>query len=112
MKLITAIVKPFKLDEVKDALKAAGVNGITVTEARGFGRQGGHVETYRGAEYNVDLVPKVRLDILVDQSAVDQVVDALVKAAGTGKIGDGKVWVTDVSRVVRIRTGEEGTSAI
>lgn len=112
MKLITAIVKPFKLDDVKDALKAAGVNGITVTEARGFGRQGGHVETYRGAEYNVDLVPKVRLDILVDQSAVDQVVDALVKAAGTGKIGDGKVWVTDVSRVVRIRTGEEGTSAI
>ncbi|MEK7295738.1 MAG: P-II family nitrogen regulator [Actinomycetota bacterium] len=112
MKLITAIVKPFKLDEVKDALKAAGVNGITVTEARGFGRQGGHVETYRGAEYNVDLVPKVRLDILVDQSVVDQVVDVLVKAAGTGKIGDGKVWVTDVSRVVRIRTGEEGTSAI
>ena len=112
MKLITAIVKPFKLDDVKDALKAAGVNGITVTEARGFGRQGGHVETYRGAEYKVDLVPKVRLDILVDQSVVDHVVDALVKAAGTGKIGDGKVWVTDVSRVVRIRTGEEGTSAI
>lgn len=112
MKLITAIVKPFKLDEVKDALKAAGVNGITVTEARGFGRQGGHVETYRGAEYKVDLVPKVRLDILVDQSVVDQVVDVLVKAAGTGKIGDGKVWVTEVSRVVRIRTGEEGSSAI
>ena len=112
MKLITAIVKPFKLDDVKDALKAAGVNGITVTEARGFGRQGGHVETYRGAEYKVDLVPKVRLDILVDQSVVDHVVDVLVKAAGTGKIGDGKVWVTDVSRVVRIRTGEEGTSAI
>ena len=112
MKLITAIVKPFKLDDVKDALKAAGVNGMTVTEARGFGRQGGHVETYRGAEYKVDLVPKVRLDILVDQSVVDQVVDVLVKAAGTGKIGDGKVWVTDVSRVVRIRTGEEGTSAI
>lgn len=112
MKLITAIIKPFKLDDVKDALKAAGVNGITVTEARGFGRQGGHVETYRGAEYKVDLVPKVRLDILVDQSVVDHVVDVLVKAAGTGKIGDGKVWVTDVSRVVRIRTGEEGTSAI
>ncbi|MEO5973924.1 MAG: P-II family nitrogen regulator [Ilumatobacteraceae bacterium] len=112
MKLITAIVKPFKLDDVKDALKAAGVNGITVTEARGFGRQGGHVETYRGAEYKVDLVPKVRLDILVDQSVVDQIVDVLVKAAGTGKIGDGKVWVTDVSRVVRIRTGEEGISAI
>ncbi|MHB1089907.1 MAG: P-II family nitrogen regulator [Ilumatobacteraceae bacterium] len=112
MKLITAIVKPFKLDEIKDALKAAGVNGITVTEARGFGRQGGHVETYRGAEYQVDLVPKVRLEILVDQSAVDHVVDVLVKAAGTGKIGDGKVWVSDVSRVVRIRTGEEGTSAI
>lgn len=112
MKLITAIIKPFKLDDVKDALKAAGINGITVTEARGFGRQGGHVETYRGAEYKVDLVPKVRLDILVDQSVVDHVVDVLVKAAGTGKIGDGKVWVTDVSRVVRIRTGEEGTSAI
>ena len=112
MKLITAIVKPFKLDDVKDALKAAGVTGITVTEARGFGRQGGHVETYRGAEYKVDLVPKVRLDILVDQSVVDRIVDVLVRAAGTGKIGDGKVWVTDVSRVVRIRTGEEGTSAI
>lgn len=112
MKLITAIVKPFKLDDVKDALKAAGVNGITVTEARGFGRQGGHVETYRGAEYKVDLIPKVRLDILVDTSVVDHIVDVLVKAAGTGKIGDGKVWVTDVSRVVRIRTGEEGTSAI
>ncbi len=112
MKLITAIVKPFKLDEIKDALKAAGVNGITVTEARGFGRQGGHVETYRGAEYKVDLVPKVRLDILVDQAIVDKVVDALVKAAGTGKIGDGKVWITEVSRVVRIRTGEEGPEAI
>lgn len=112
MKLITAIIKPFKLDDVKDALKAAGVNGITVTEARGFGRQGGHVETYRGAEYKVDLVPKVRLDILVDQAVVDHVVDVLVKASATGKIGDGKVWVTDVSRVVRIRTGEEGTSAI
>lgn len=112
MKLITAIVKPFKLDEIKDALKAAGVNGITVTEARGFGRQGGHVETYRGAEYKVDLVPKVRLEILVDQAIADKVVDALVKAAGTGKIGDGKVWVTEVSRVVRIRTGEEGPEAI
>ncbi len=112
MKLITAIVKPFKLDEIKDALKAAGVNGITVTEVRGFGRQGGHVETYRGAEYKVDLVPKVRLDILVDEAIVDKVVDALVKAAGTGKIGDGKVWVTEVSRVVRIRTGEEGPEAI
>jgi len=112
MKLITAIVKPFKLDEIKDALKAAGVNGITVTEARGFGRQGGHVETYRGAEYKVDLVPKVRLEILVDQAIADKVVNALVKAAGTGKIGDGKVWVTEVSRVVRIRTGEEGPEAI
>jgi nitrogen regulatory protein P-II 1 len=112
MKLITAIVKPFKLDEIKEALKAAGINGITVTEARGFGRQGGHVETYRGAEYKVDLVPKVRLEILVDQAIADKVVDALVKAAGTGKIGDGKVWVTEVSRVVRIRTGEEGPEAI
>ncbi len=112
MKLITAIIKPFKLDEVKDALKAANVTGITVTEARGFGRQGGHVETYRGAEYKVDLIPKVRLEMVVEDAVADSVVAVLVKSAGTGKIGDGKVWVSDVSRVVRIRTGEEGRDAI
>jgi nitrogen regulatory protein PII len=112
MKLITAIIKPFKLDEVKDALKAANVTGITVTEARGFGRQGGHVETYRGAEYKVDLIPKVRLEMVVEDAIADSVVTVLVKSAGTGKIGDGKVWITDVSRVVRIRTGEEGRDAI
>jgi len=112
MKLITAIIKPFKLDEVKDALKAANVTGITVTEARGFGRQGGHVETYRGAEYKVDLIPKVRLEMVVEDAVADSIVAVLVKSAGTGKIGDGKVWISDVSRVVRIRTGEEGRDAI
>ena len=112
MKLITAIIKPFKLDEVKDALKAANVTGITVTEARGFGRQGGPVETYRGAEYKVDLIPKVRLEMVVDDAVADRVVEVIVKSAGTGKIGDGKVWITDVSRVVRIRTAEEGRDTI
>ena len=112
MKLITAIIKPFKLDEVKDALKAANVTGITVTEVRGFGRQGGHVETYRGAEYQVDFIPKVRLEMVVEEAVVDRVVEVIVKSAGTGKIGDGKVWISDVSRVVRIRTGEEGRDAI
>jgi len=112
MKLITAIIKPFKLDEVKDALKAANVTGITITEVRGFGRQGGHVETYRGAEYKVDLIPKVRLEMVVDDAVADRVVEVVVKSAATGKIGDGKVWVSDVSRVVRIRTSEEGRDAI
>jgi len=112
MKLITAIVKPFKLDDVKDALKAAGVQGITVSEVRGFGRQGGHSETYRGAEYKIDFVPKVRLELVVDDSAVDGVVNAIKAAASTGKIGDGKIWVTDIDRIVRIRTGEEGSDAI
>jgi nitrogen regulatory protein PII len=112
MKLITAVVKPFKLDDVKDALKAAGVTGITVTEVRGFGRQGGHTETYRGAEYKIDFVPKVSLQIVVDDTVADTVVDAITTAAATGKIGDGKIWVTDVDRLVRIRTGEEGTDAI
>lgn len=112
MKLITAIIKPFKLDDVKDALKAVGVAGITVTEVRGFGRQGGHTETYRGAEYKIDFVPKVSLDIVADDAKVDEIVDAIVAAAGTGKIGDGKVWVSDVDRLVRIRTGEEGAHAI
>jgi len=112
MKLITAVVKPFKLDDVKDALKAAGITGMTVTEVRGFGRQGGHTETYRGAEYKIDFVPKVSLDLVVDDGQVDTVVETIITAAATGKIGDGKVWVTDVDRLVRIRTGEEGAAAV
>jgi nitrogen regulatory protein PII len=112
MQLITAIVKPFKLDDVKDALKAIGVQGITVSEVRGFGRQGGHTETYRGAEYNIDFVPKVRLEIVVNDSQVDAVVDAIKSSATTGKIGDGKIWVSNVNRIVRIRTGEEGSDAV
>ena len=112
MKLITAIVKPHKLDDVKDALKSAGVQGMTVSEVRGFGRQGGHSETYRGSEYAIDFVPKVRLEIVVDDSSVDSTVDAIRTSAATGKIGDGKIWVSDVARLVRIRTGEEGNNAI
>jgi nitrogen regulatory protein PII len=112
MKLVTAVIKPFKLDDVKDALKAIGVAGITVEEVRGFGRQGGHTETYRGAEYKIDFVPKVSLSIVIDDDAVDGVVDTIVSSAATGKIGDGKIWVTDVDRLVRIRTGEEGSDAI
>jgi nitrogen regulatory protein P-II 1 len=112
MKLITAILKPFKLDEVKDALVAAGVTGMTVSEASGFGRQLGHTEVYRGAEYTVDLVPKVRLEVLVDDKNAASLVDVIVKAASTGSIGDGKVWTTPVEQVVRVRTGEEGAEAI
>jgi len=112
MKLITAVIKPFKLDEVKDALKAAGIAGMTVGEVRGFGRQGGHTETYRGAEYQIDFVPKVVLEAVVDDSQADLVVDTIAKAAATGKIGDGKIWVTEVERIVRIRTGEEGHDAV
>jgi nitrogen regulatory protein P-II 1 len=112
MKLVTAIVKPFKLDEVKDALKAINVTGMTVGEVRGFGRQGGHTETYRGAEYKIDFVPKVAVEVVVDDAQVDGVVDAIVHAAATGKIGDGKIWVSGVDRLVRIRTGEEGADAI
>ncbi|MEM8619902.1 MAG: P-II family nitrogen regulator [Actinomycetota bacterium] len=112
MKLVTAIIKPFKLDDVKDALKAAGIAGITVDEVRGFGRQGGHTETYRGAEYKIDFVPKVEVSVVVDDDGVDTVVDTIKTAAATGKIGDGKIWVTDVERIVRIRTGEEGGDAI
>ncbi len=112
MKLITAVVKPFKLDDVKDALKAAGITGMTVTEVRGFGRQGGHTETYRGAEYKIDFVPKVAIDLVVDDAQVDAVVDVIVSAAATGKIGDGKVWVSSVDRLIRIRTGEEGGEAV
>ena len=112
MKLVTAIIKPFKLDDVKDALKTAGVTGITVEEVRGFGRQGGHTETYRGSEYKIDFVPKVSLNVVIEDDAVDGVVDTIVASAATGKIGDGKIWVTDVERIVRIRTGEEGADAI
>lgn len=112
MKLVTAIIKPFKLDEVKGALKAVGVAGLTVDEVRGFGRQGGHSETYRGSEYTIDFVPKVRLEVVVGDTEADAVIDVIVEAARTGQIGDGKVWVTDVLRVVRIRTGEQGPDAI
>ena len=112
MKLITAIIKPFKLDEVKDALKGAGVEGMTVSEARGFGRQGGHTETYRGTEYQIDFVPKVKVEIVTDDAAVDRIVELLVEAARSGKIGDGKIWVTEVDTMIRIRTGETGSSAL
>ena len=112
MKLITAIVKPFKLDDVKDALRDAGVTGMTVSEVRGFARQGGHTETYRGAEYSIDFIPKVRLELVVDDSVVESTLNAIREAAATGKIGDGKIWITSVERIVRIRTGEEGADAI
>jgi nitrogen regulatory protein P-II 1 len=112
MKLVTAIVKPFKLDEVKEALRAVGVNGLTATEVQGFGRQRGHTEVYRGAEYQVDFVPKVKVEILVDEDEVQGVVDAILKAARTGKIGDGKIMVLPAEQVWRIRTGEMGPDAI
>ena len=112
MKLITAIIKPFKLDDVKDALKAAGVNGMTVGEVRGFGRQGGHTETYRGTEYQIDFVPKVSVQVVVEDGVADAIVDAIAAAAKSDKIGDGKIWVTNVERLVRIRTGEEGPDAV
>ena len=112
MQLITAIVKPFKLDDVKDALKRAGVVGMTVSEVRGFGRQGGHTETYRGAEYQIDFVPKMKVEIVVDDGQVDAVVEVLAESARTDKIGDGKIWVTPVSELVRIRTGERGPDAV
>ena len=112
MKLITAIIKPFKLDDVKEALEAVGVQGMTVSEASGFGRQKGHTEVYRGAEYTVDLVPKVRLEVIVDDPDVDAVIDAIVAAAQTGRLGDGKVWAIPVESIVRVRTGERGVDAI
>ena len=112
MKLISAIIKPFKLDEVREALSAIGVQGITVTEVKGFGRQKGHTELYRGAEYVVDFLPKVKLEVAVTEEQAEQVVEAIVKAAGTGKIGDGKVFVYDLERVVRIRTGELDADAL
>ena len=112
MKLVTAIIKPFKLDDVKAVLQSAGIEGMTVSEASGYGRQRGHTEVYRGAEYTVDLVPKVRLEVLVDDDDADTVVDVIVKSAQTGRIGDGKVWVTPVEQVVRVRTGERGVEAL
>jgi nitrogen regulatory protein P-II 1 len=112
MKLITAIVKPFKLDEVKSALQAAGVTGITVSEVSGFGRQGGHTEVYRGAEYRIDFVPKVRFEIVVADEAVDRIIGTIAEAGRTGKIGDGKIWVSDIGQIIRIRTGETGVDAV
>jgi nitrogen regulatory protein P-II 2 len=112
MKLITAIVKPFKLDDVRAALSEVGVQGMTVTEVKGFGRQKGHTELYRGAEYIVDFLPKVKLELVIDDSMVDQSVDAITKAAQTGKVGDGKIFVTAVEEVIRIRTGETGSDAV
>lgn len=110
--LVTAVVKPHKVEEVKDALKGIGMQGMTVDEVKGFGRQGGHTETYRGAEYTVDLLPKVKIEVLCEEAMTDQVVDTIVSAARTDKIGDGKVWVTPVSAVVRIRTGERDGEAL
>jgi nitrogen regulatory protein P-II 1 len=112
MKLITAIVKPFKLDEVKEALKGADVHGMTVTEVQGFGRQAGHTEVYRGTEYKIDFVPKTRIELIVDDGDVESITDVIVNAARTGKIGDGKVWITPVERVVRVRTGERDGDAL
>ncbi len=112
MKLITAIVKPHRVADIKDALQTAGVRGMTVSEVSGFGRQKGHTEVYRGAEYTVDLVPKIRIEVLVEDSDMDSIVDVIVKSAGTGAIGDGKVWVTPVDTVVRVRTNERGHDAL
>jgi nitrogen regulatory protein P-II 1 len=112
MKLVTAVIKPFKLDDVQEALRDLEIQGMTVTEVRGFGRQGGHAEVYRGAEYRIEFLPKIRLDIVVADEMADAVVEAMRTGAATGKIGDGKAWVTDVERVVRFRTGEEGPDAL
>ena len=112
MKKIEAIIKPFKLDEVKEALQEVGLQGITVTEAKGFGRQKGHTELYRGAEYVVDFLPKVKIEVVVTENQVEPAIEAIVKAARTGKIGDGKIFVTAVEQVVRIRTGESGEAAV
>jgi nitrogen regulatory protein P-II 1 len=112
VKLIVGIIKPFKVDDVKEALKELGVQGVTVSDVQGFGRQRGHTEVYRGAEYTIDFVPKVRLDIIVDDDDVDRVVEGMIRAARTGKIGDGKVWVQPVDEIWRIRTGELGTDAL
>jgi nitrogen regulatory protein P-II 2 len=112
MKLVTAIIKPFKLDEVREALSAIGVQGITVTEVKGFGRQKGHTELYRGAEYVVDFLPKVKIEAAIKTEMLDQVIEAIEKSANTGKIGDGKIFVLDLEQVVRIRTGETGAEAL
>ena len=112
MKMVMAIIKPFKLDDVREALSEVGVTGVTVTEVKGFGRQKGHTELYRGAEYVVDFLPKVKVEVVVADSMVDKAMDAIVKAARTGKIGDGKIFVIDVAQVVRIRTGETGEEAV
>ncbi len=112
MKLITAIIKPFKLDDVREALSEVGVQGMTVTEVKGFGRQKGHTELYRGAEYVVDFLPKVKIEAAVDDGLLDQVIEAITKSANTGKVGDGKSFVTALEEVVRIRTGETGTEAV
>jgi nitrogen regulatory protein PII len=105
-------VKPFKIDDIKEALKAAGVQGITVSEVKGFGRQGGHTETYRGSEYQIDFVPKSRVELVVEDHNVESIIDVIQKSAATGKIGDGKIWVTNVEQIIRIRTGEHGAEAI
>ncbi|TXI94148.1 MAG: P-II family nitrogen regulator [Burkholderiaceae bacterium] len=112
MKQITAIIKPFKLDEVREGLAEVGVTGLTVTEVKGFGRQKGHTELYRGAEYVVDFLPKIKVEVVVDDNVCDEVVDAIIKAAHTGKIGDGKIFVRNVEQVIRIRTGETGPEAV
>lgn len=112
MKLVTAIIKPFKLDDVREALSDIGVQGITVTEVKGFGRQKGHTELYRGAEYVVDFLPKVKVEIAIGSDLLDQVLEAITKAANTGKIGDGKIFVTSLEQAIRIRTGETGTDAV
>jgi nitrogen regulatory protein P-II 1 len=110
--LVTAVIKPHKLEEVKDALRGVGIQGVTVGEVKGFGRQGGHTETYRGAEYTIDLIPKVQIEVLCDTSEADKVIDTIANAARTGNIGDGKIWATAVDRVVRIRTGERDVDAL
>ncbi|WP_322760571.1 P-II family nitrogen regulator [Frankia sp. Cr2] len=112
MKLVTAVIKPFKLDDVKAALESLGVHGLTISEVQGFGRQKGHTEVYRGAEYKVDFVPKIKIEIVVDDNAVEELVTAITTAAQTGKIGDGKVWVVPVETVIRVRTGERGSDAL
>ena len=112
MKKIEAIIKPFKLDEVKETLQNIGIQGLSVTEIKGFGRQKGHTELYRGAEYIVDFLPKIKIEIIVDDSLVDQVIEEIIKSSKTGKIGDGKIFVTEISQVIRIRTGEEGSDAL
>ncbi len=112
MKLITAIVQPFKLDDVKEALEACGIVGMTVSEAQGYGRQAGHTEVYRGAEYHIDFVPKIRVEVVVADDRASEIIEAVIDAGRTGRIGDGKIWVVDVPQLVRIRTGERGTDAL